>query len=68
MTSEQIIVRITSDGQIHAETKGLLGPKCLDSIQLLEELLEAQTTSSEFTHEYNYTTTTNEVDDELRQQ
>lgn len=69
MTSEQIIVRITSDGQVHAETKGITGPKCLDSIQLLEDLLDAQATASAFTPEYHHTiATTSEVDDELRQQ
>lgn len=69
MSSEQIIVRVTSDGQVHAETKGIKGPKCLDSIQLLEDLLEAHATTSAFTHEYNEVTSmsTIEVDDELRQ-
>lgn len=67
--NEQIIVRVTNDGQIHAETKGIKGPKCLDSIQLLEELLHAQTTASAFTPDYSHTTnhSTLEVDDELPQ-
>ena len=33
--SEQIIVRIGPDGAIHAETKGMTGAKCLDSVALL---------------------------------
>lgn len=70
MSNEQIIVRVTSDGQVHAETIGIKGPKCLDSIQLLEELLDAQATASAFTPEYNETTSSStiEVDHELRQQ
>jgi hypothetical protein len=70
MSREQIVVRVTADGQVQAETHGMKGPKCLDSIQLLEDLLEAHATSSAFTHEYNEETnpSTIEVDDELRQQ
>ncbi|MFT4009184.1 MAG: DUF2997 domain-containing protein [Nocardioidaceae bacterium] len=70
MSNEQIIVRVTSDGQVHAETKGIKGPNCLDSIQLLEDLLDAEAITSAFTHEYNETTSisSTEVDDELHQQ
>lgn len=67
--SEQIIVRVGADGAIQAETKGMKGPKCLVSIELLEQLLDAQVTASSFTDEYTETAaaTTNEVDDELSQ-
>ena len=70
MTNERIVVRVDSDGQIHAEAIGMKGQKCLDAITLLEDLLEAQTTSSAFTQEYYETTTTItcEVNDELRPQ
>ena len=70
MTSrERIVVRVTTDGEISAETKGIKGPKCLDSIQLLENLLEAVATNSAFTVEYTQASEANtiEVDDELRQ-
>lgn len=67
--SERIIVRVTTDGEISAETIGIKGPKCLDSIQLLEDLLEAVATNSAFTVEYTQAAevNTSEVDDELRQ-
>jgi hypothetical protein len=67
--SEQIIVRVGIDGAIQAETKGMKGPKCLTSLELLEQLLDAQVTSSAFTDEYTQTATasTNEIDDELSQ-
>lgn len=71
MTSEQIIVKVAPDGTVYAETKGVTGPRCLDSIAVLEDLLEAQTVASAFTPEYNQTTTQTstefEVDDDLRQ-
>ena len=41
---EQIIVRVAPDGTISAETTGIKGAKCLDYINLLEDLLDAQTT------------------------
>lgn len=63
MSIEQIVVRVTSDGQIHAETKGMKGPKCLDSIQLLEDLLDAQTATSSFTHEYTESSDVSKVED-----
>lgn len=70
MTNEQVVVRIEADGQVHAETIGMKGQKCLDTIALLEELLDAQAISSAFTAEYYEmsNTGTYEVDHELRQQ
>jgi hypothetical protein len=70
MTDERIVVRVDPEGQIHAETIGMKGQKCLDTIALLEALLEAQATSSAFTPEYYEltNTSTGEVDHELRQQ
>jgi hypothetical protein len=71
MGIEQIVVRIAPDGAIHAETIGLKGPKCLETIALLEDLLEAQTVSSSFTSEYDEVPVGTQqaigVDDELRQ-
>jgi len=55
----RIIVNIGADGSISAETKGMEGAHCLDSISVLEDLLEAQTVSSAFTSEY-YTTATSQ--------
>ena len=67
--AEQIIVRVAPDGSVHAETKGIKGPKCLDSIELLESLLDAAAETSAFTSEYNETdtATTTEVNDDLHQ-
>lgn len=67
---ETITVRITADGMITAETHGITGPKCMDYIATLEDLLDATTQSSSFTTDYNATTTTesSEVSHELRQQ
>ncbi|MCC9195321.1 DUF2997 domain-containing protein [Arthrobacter sp. zg-Y820] len=52
MGNEQIIIRVSPDGAIQAETSGIKGTKCLDSIEVLEDLLGAQTVTSSFTKEY----------------
>lgn len=54
---EQIVVTVTRDGVITAETRGIKGAACLDYIEVLEDLLAAQTTSSAFTDDYLQTTT-----------
>lgn len=66
---EQIVVTVAPDGSITAETKGIKGTGCLDYIQVLEDLLDAKTTSSVFTDEYTQTTSTqhHEVSNDLHQ-
>lgn len=67
---EQLVVTITPDGAVVAKTHGIKGNECLDYIALLEDLLEAETTSSAFTSEYTETKqgSTIEAADELPQQ
>ena len=71
MGDEQIVLRVTADGFVSAETIGVKGPRCLDTIAILEDLLEAQTVSSEFTPEYLElgidSDIHDEVNDDLRQ-
>ena len=58
---KQVVVRVSPDGIVHAETRGIKGTACLDQIELLEDLLEATSYSSSFTEEYDQTPlTTNE--------
>lgn len=52
MGEQHIVVTITVDGSVTAETKNIHGGKCLDYIGLLEQLLEAQTTASAYTSDY----------------
>lgn len=69
MAPERIVVRINPDGQVQAETVGIKGEKCLDSVAMLEDLLDAEVVSSRFTDDYHQTTTFTEVQgtDDLRQ-
>jgi len=67
--NEHLIVRVTPDGAVAAETQGIKGQPCLDYIQILEDLLDAETTSSAFTDEYYQTASTqmSETRHEIRQ-
>ena len=52
MSKEQIIVKIQADGEIKVETLGMKGEACLDVIELMEQLLQAETIDSAYTAEY----------------
>ena len=52
MTDKQLIVQVRPDGTVHAETLGMYGNECLDYIAVLENMLEAETTTSSFTDDY----------------
>jgi hypothetical protein len=49
---KQLVVKLRTDGTVDAETFGMQGPECLDYIETLEALLDAETTSSTFTPDY----------------
>ena len=50
--AKQLVVRLRADGTVDAETIGMHGPECLDHIEALEALLDAQTVSSSLTQDY----------------
>ncbi|MCM3443102.1 DUF2997 domain-containing protein [Metabacillus halosaccharovorans] len=52
MKDKKIKIRLNEDGNIFAETIGMKGKECLQYIELLEELLDAESIDSEFTSEY----------------
>ncbi|MFI7518634.1 DUF2997 domain-containing protein [Micromonospora globbae] len=43
---------MSSEGVVSAETRGLLGDRCLDYVTVLEDLLAAQTVSSAYTADH----------------
>ena len=49
---KKLVVRLRPDGSVAAETFGMTGAECLDYIEQLEALLDAETTSSQFTEDY----------------
>ena len=49
----RIIVRVTAEGIVTAETKDITGAKCLHYINILEDLLDAETVSSAYTADYD---------------
>jgi Protein of unknown function (DUF2997) len=48
----RIVVTVSGDGTVSAETVGLTGAACLDYIAVLEDLLDARTVHSAYTAEY----------------
>ncbi|MCM3695006.1 DUF2997 domain-containing protein [Microbacterium oleivorans] len=63
---KKLVVQLKADGSVAAETFGMTGPECLDYIEQLEALLDAETASSQFTADYTRVAAT--AEDELRQQ
>ncbi|GAA5210720.1 DUF2997 domain-containing protein [Microbacterium kyungheense] len=66
--AKQLVVRLRADGTVDAETIGMKGPECLDHIEALEALLDAETVSSSFTEDYTTASTAavSSIDDEQR--
>ncbi|MEU8638375.1 DUF2997 domain-containing protein [Amycolatopsis sp. NPDC048633] len=58
--THRVTVTIGKDGSISAETHGVTGSQCLDYIPLLEDLLGAETVTSEFTEDYRRTSASEE--------
>ncbi|HZH60282.1 MAG TPA: DUF2997 domain-containing protein [Metabacillus sp.] len=52
MKGKKIKIKLNEDGNIFAETIGMKGKECLQYIELLEELLDAESIDSNFTDEY----------------
>lgn len=63
---KKLVVQLRADGSVAAETFGMTGPECLDYIEQLEALLDAEAASSQFTEDYTRVATN--AEDELRQE
>lgn len=59
--TKRLVVTLRADGTVGAETVGMAGSECLDYIGALEELLDAQTTTSQFTADYHATAVADDV-------
>lgn len=56
-TPAKITISVRRDGTILAETIGMKGPSCLSQIEVLEQMLEAETITSAYTSEFYETIT-----------
>jgi hypothetical protein len=54
----RIVLTVTAEGAVSAETRGIVGDRCLDYIAVLEDLLAARTVESTYTADYSRSTTT----------
>ncbi len=59
--TEQIVVTVRPDGTVVAATRGVVGERCLDYVAVLEQLLDAETTTSEYTEDRWRSTVTTDV-------
>ena len=50
--SKQVRIQIFADGRVQAEVQGVKGKTCTNYLALLEEALNAETISSNYTPEY----------------
>lgn len=60
------MLTVAADGTVRAETKGVVGPSCLDQIAVLEDLLEATTVtndSSRLPHRTTVSDTAEDIDE-----
>lgn len=65
MTGERrIVVTVSGDGVVSAETQGLVGTGCLDYIAVLEHVLEARTESSAYTADYTRAENAQEIQED----
>lgn len=48
----RVVVTVQPDGSVQAQTTGMYGPDCLDTVGALEELLEASTERSAYTSDF----------------
>lgn len=51
----RIVLTVTSDGAVSAETVGVLGDRCLDYVAVLEDLLAARAVESTYTADFSRT-------------
>ena len=51
-TGKRIEIRLHPDGTITGETIGMKGSSCLSALQLLEALVDATVTDSDFTQDF----------------
>ncbi len=55
-SAPRVVVTVSAAGTVTARTEGMYGEKCLDYIEVLENLLEARTVESSYTEDHSRTT------------
>ena len=57
---KKIVIQINKDGSINAKTFGMKGKSCMDYLNFLTTIVEADVLDSDFTQEYYETTENSE--------
>ena len=53
MSRPRIVVTVSGDGQVSAETVDILGERCLSYIAVLEDLIDGQVRNSSYTADFS---------------
>lgn len=66
--AKKMQIKLLPNGEIHMETIGVKGKKCLDYIEILKKLVDCKVTDTQLTQEYYETETevTTEQNAEIR--
>ena len=66
--AKKMQIKLLPNGEIHMETIGVKGKKCLDYIEILKKLVNCKVTDTQLTQEYYETETevTTEQNAEIR--
>ncbi len=60
--AKKLQIKLLPNGQIHMETQGVKGKKCLDYIELLKKLVDVKIQDTQLTQEYYETEETVSAD------
>lgn len=60
--TKKLQIKLLPNGEIHMETHGVKGKKCLDYIELLKKLVDVKIQDTQLTHEYYETESTVSTD------
>lgn len=52
MSDKKLKIKLLPNGEIHMETHGVKGKKCLDYIEVLKKLVEVKITDTQLSQEY----------------
>lgn len=55
--AKKMQIKLLPNGEIHMETIGVKGKKCLDYIEILKKLVDCKVTDTQLTQEYYETET-----------
>ena len=66
MSDKKLKIKLLPNGEIHMETVGVKGKKCLDYIDVLKKLVDVKITDTQLSQEYYETEVLDNENNELK--